>query len=98
MLQRELVKAPEVFGAVAPARTVDTHLAMYRGTKSRVEVRQGAAENYRPELYVAGEVGPALYGKVAELERQYPGIGVEDRGGEFRVTIPDWYRVGHEAH
>jgi hypothetical protein len=23
---------------------------------------------------------------------------VEDRGKEFRVTIPNQYRVGHEAH
>src|SRR5690242_15587478 len=42
----------------APAGTGDTHLAIYRGTKSRVEVRQGAAENYRPELCVVGDVRP----------------------------------------
>jgi predicted dehydrogenase len=82
----------------APAGGGDTHLAIYRGTKSRVEVRQGAADNYRPELYVAGDAGAALHARVSELSKVYPGIAVEDRGGEFRVTIPDQYRVGHEAH
>ena len=78
--------------------TGDTHLAIYRGTKSRVEVRQGAPEKFRPELYVVGDVGAALVPVVEALAYQYPGIAVEDRGGEFRITIPDRYRVGHEAH
>jgi predicted dehydrogenase len=78
--------------------TGDTHVASYRGTKSRVEVRQGAPENFRPELYVVGDVGAALTPVVAALAKQYPGIAVEDRGGEFRIGIPDSYRVGHEAH
>ena len=30
--------------------------------------------------------------------RGIPGIGIEDSGREFLVTIPDSYRVGHEAH
>ncbi len=92
------VKLDVLWNWEAPSGTGDTHLAVYRGTKSRIEVRQGAAENYRPELYVAGDVGRALEAKAAELIRQYPGIAIEDRGGEFRVTIPDQYRVGHEAH
>jgi predicted dehydrogenase len=78
--------------------TGDTHLAIYRGTKSQVEVRQGAAERFRPELYVVGDVGAALTSTVAALVQQYPGIAVEDHGGEFRITMPDSYRVGHEAH
>jgi predicted dehydrogenase len=82
----------------AAAGTGDTHLAIYRGTKSRIEVRQGAAENFRPELYVVGDVKGALQARVADLAGQFPGIAVEDHGAEFRVTIPDRYRVGHEAH
>jgi hypothetical protein len=30
--------------------------------------------------------------------KKYPGIGVEERGDEFRIVIPPHYRVGHEAH
>jgi hypothetical protein len=83
----------------------DTHLAVCRGSRSCVEVRQGAAENYRPELYVVPNrvedergVAAALERKVAALQVSYPGIGVEERGGELRLSIPDSYRVGHEAH
>jgi predicted dehydrogenase len=85
----------------APAGAGDTHLAIYRGSKARVEVRQGVAESYRPELYVVPSdagVEAALRGRIGELSKQWPGIGVEPRGTEFLVTIPDAYRNGHEAH
>ncbi|PYV18719.1 MAG: oxidoreductase, partial [Acidobacteria bacterium] len=39
----------------------------------------------------------AAKAKLAGLSA-YPGAGVEDRGKELLVTIPDKYRVGHEAH
>ena len=85
----------------APEGAGDTHYAVYRGSKSRVEVRQGKEESYRPELYVVpsdADVPGALRGKIAALAKQYPGVGLEEQGGQIRVTIPDSYRVGHEAH
>lgn len=89
----------------APAGSGDTHFAFYKGTRSRIEVRQSQADRFRPELYVvptgAGakpQVLAAVQAKIQALQREYPGIGVEDRGAEIRVTIPDAFRVGHEAH
>jgi predicted dehydrogenase len=87
----------------APAGAGDSHFACYRGTKARAEVRQGVAERYRPELYLIPEAGQneirsALARRVEKLQARYPGIGIEDSGREFLVTIPDSYRVGHEAH
>ena len=82
----------------APGDSGDTHCAVYRGTKSRIEVRQGTEEKFRPELYVVGDVKPELEARVAQLSKQYPNIAVEDRGAEFRIAIPNRYRVGHEAH
>jgi len=85
----------------APQGAGDTHHAVYRGSKSRIEVRQGKEELYRPQLYVvpvAGDVKEALLEKVAGLAGRYPGVAIEDRGCEMRVIIPDRYRVGHEAH
>ena len=85
----------------APAGTGDTHLAVYQGSKSRIEIRQGKEEKYQPELYVfprgAGAIS-ALEKKIHALAKQYPGIAMEDQGARVRVTIPDQYRVGHEAH
>jgi predicted dehydrogenase len=84
----------------APAGTGDTHLAIYRGTKARVEVRQGREENYRPELYVVPTaVAPDVAAqRIEALAASYPGIAAERRGPELLVSIPDTYRVGHEAH
>jgi predicted dehydrogenase len=89
----------------ADAGAGDTHLAGFRGSRSRVEIRQGKAENYRPELYVVPNepadkagVRAALAQQVANLQRQYLGLTIEDLGEQLALRIPDQYRVGHEAH
>lgn len=89
----------------APAGSGDTHFAFYRGTTSRVEVRQTKADKYIPELYVIpatadvkGEVLAATQKKIAALQQHYPGVTVEDRGAEIKINIPATFRVGHEAH
>ena len=46
----------------------DTYLAAFRGTKSRVEVRQGRSENFRPEVYVISNRG-ILRGEVLKALR-----------------------------
>ena len=83
----------------------DSYFARFRGAKSRVEVRQGAPEKFRPEVYVVpntpalkAEVGDALRKKVAAVQDTFDGLDVEDRGNEFRLTIPDRLRVSHETH
>jgi predicted dehydrogenase len=92
------IKLDVLWNWQAPAGGGDTHLAVYRGTKSQVEVRQGKEENWRPELYVVGGDSSVVKNKVAALAKTYPGIGTEERKGDVLVTIPDSYRVGHEAH
>jgi predicted dehydrogenase len=89
----------------APPGGGDTHFAFYRGTRARIEVRQTAADRYLPELYVV-PASPALHAPVlaatraaiASLAGTHPGIGVEERGSEIRVTVPAALRDGHEAH
>ncbi|MBL8227055.1 MAG: hypothetical protein JNL98_01205 [Bryobacterales bacterium] len=83
----------------------DTELAVFRGSKSRVEVRQGKAENFKPEVFVVpnrpqdkAAVAAALQSKLAAMAGEWPGLGVVDRGAELQVTIPEKYRIGHEAH
>jgi predicted dehydrogenase len=88
----------------APEGSGDTHFAFYKGTRARVEVRQTRADRFRPELYVIPAAGmksdvlSAVQVRMKALEASYPGVGVEDRGDEIRITIPDTFRVGHEAH
>lgn len=83
----------------------DTHLAVVQGTRSQVEVRQGQAENYRPEVYVQprspadkAKVAAALQHQLAAWQTTYPGVAFLDEGQHFRLSIPEHYRVGHEAH
>jgi predicted dehydrogenase len=89
----------------APAGAGDTHFAVYRGTRARVEVRQIKADKFRPELYVVPasdavkpQVLDAVKTRIQALQRDLPGVAVEDRGAEIHVTVPEALRVGHEAH
>lgn len=89
----------------APPGQLDTELAVFRGSRARVEVRQGKAENFRPEVYVIpnsqgdkSAVGDALRRKVQALSAEWPGLTVNDQGERFHVAIPDQHRIGHEAH
>jgi predicted dehydrogenase len=85
--------------------TGDSHFAYYRGSRARVEIRQGAAERHRPELYVVpntpadkAAVLAAVRTKMAALQSDYPGVAVAEQDAELRVTIPNPLRVGHEEH
>lgn len=77
----------------------DTHTAVYRGTKARLEIRHGAAEGWRPQLYIAPEadIAAALAHRIEAARTQYPGVGLERRGDDWRVAIPDALRIGHDA-
>jgi len=89
----------------APAGGGDTHFAVVRGSRSRIEVRQGAPQKWKTELYVVpakaddrAAVLAALKRRVATLAARHPGLGVVEEGEELRVTVPDALRTGHEAH
>lgn len=99
------VKLNILWDLEATAGSGDTHLAIFRGSRARVEVRQERAQNFRPELYVipnqpddrAG-VRTAVQKKVAALQARFAGIAVKDTDLGFHVTVPDKFRIGHEAH
>jgi len=83
----------------------DTHLAIYRGSKARVEVGQEETEKYRPELYVISNsaadrpaVLAAVRKRIDALQATYPGIGVEEKSDRLWITIPEKYRTTHESH
>ncbi len=89
----------------APQGAGDTHYSVMRGTKAQLEIRQGQVQNYIPELYIqpAGDntkssLGSALQSAIATLKNSYPGIGLSETDDGWKITIPDEYRVGHEAH
>jgi len=88
-----------------PPGASDTHYAVFRGTRARVEVRQAKEKNLQTEVYVIptepshkADILGALQKKIEGLQSRYPGLSVEDLGTEFRLNIPAKYRDGHEAH
>jgi predicted dehydrogenase len=87
----------------APAGTGDTHHSLMRGIKSDLVIRQGGPGLERPTLFIESHdttMEPAVKKAVLEtLQADYPGIGLTPAGdSQWIVTIPDKYRVGHEAH
>ena len=89
-----------------PAGSGDTHFAVYRGHPRA----RRSAPDARPTATSRSSTCPgerrqrrrqvlaAVQARLAALQPTYPGVGVEDRGAEIHVTIPDAFRVGHEAH
>jgi predicted dehydrogenase len=104
-LRGVFVKLEPLWNYEAPAGAGDTHDAWVKGSRSRIEIRQGAAEKWKPELYVVPNaaadrpaVAAALAKKISSIQATYPGVAFRDQGAGFRVEIPDRYRVGHEPH
>jgi hypothetical protein len=99
------VKLEILWNWQAPEGSGDVYESVFRGSKARVELRQGKAENYVPELYIVAEsersratVFAAVQKRVAALQTQWPGLAADQRDGEARIVIPEKFRVGHEAH
>ena len=98
-------KLDVIWNYEAPAGGGDTHVAIFKGSKARVEIRQGPEQGWRTEVYVVpnqaadrGAILTALRQKIESLQSKYPGLAVAEKGDILHVTIPDRYRDGHEAH
>lgn len=100
-------KVSVIWNFQAPEGTGDTHYSVMRGTRSRLVIRQGEAENFRPELYIEMNGGEDREQFRRDLEdalggnlgQKYPGISLKEAGDAvWMVEIPGSYRVGHEAH
>jgi len=86
----------------------DTHYSLFRGSKANLVIRQGAAQGYKPVLYVekAGGTTPPtdaafeaeLKTAIDTLQSKYPGVTFKKDGTAWMVSAPAKYDVGHEAH
>ena len=88
-----------------PAGGKDTHYCLLRGSRARLEIRQGPEQNYLPTLHVenVSDITPAAFestlrAAVEKLSQKYPGVGVKSAGKTWAIIVPDKYSVGHEAH
>jgi predicted dehydrogenase len=89
----------------APSGGGDMHHSVMRGTKANLVLRQGAEQKFKPVLYVEKTGGTddqtfeaSLKTAIQSLQTQYPGVAFQRDGTIWRVTVPEKYDVGHEAH
>ncbi len=98
-------KISVIWNFEAPPGTGDTHYSIMRGTQANLVIRQGAEQKFKPVLYIESAKGAddkalAAHARqaVETVARKFPGIGLEPDGRGWRVTIPEKYHNGHEAH
>ncbi|MFD0750455.1 putative oxidoreductase C-terminal domain-containing protein [Mucilaginibacter calamicampi] len=88
----------------APEGTSDTHNSVMRGTKANLVIKQGAEQQYKPELYIEQAAGQSplteqvLQQQIEKLQAKYPGIALKKVKNGWWVTIPESFKEGHEAH
>ncbi|RPE13629.1 oxidoreductase [Chitinophaga lutea] len=97
------VRATALWNYQAPEGGGDSHYAIVRGTKASLVINQGKEENWKPELYIEPKTNETAYTQnlqavVQQLSGKYPGISLENKGGRWKVVIPDTLKTGHEAH
>jgi predicted dehydrogenase len=82
----------------------DTHFSLLQGTKANLVIKQGPAQKYLPTLYVESKASEssafekALRQAVAKMSQKYPGIDLKRSANLWEITIPEKFKVGHEAH
>jgi predicted dehydrogenase len=91
------------FAAGPGAREME--VAVFRGTRSRVERRPDTADGFLPTLQVVPntvetqpQVREALTRRLAALRSRYPGLDLREEATRLQIIIPAPLRLSHEAH
>lgn len=99
------VKLNVLWNYEAAPGVTDSNRSVFRGSRARIELRQGPEQNFRPEVYVVPnsaslkrQVLAALERKMGAIQEKYPGVAVKDLGEDLMISIPEQFRIGHEAH
>jgi predicted dehydrogenase len=96
-------KASVTWAFKAPEGGGDTHYSIMRGTKANLVIRQGAAQNYKPTLYLEPLVSNPTYDKALQnaltlIQQKFEGIDLKKNEKGWEVIIPEKYKEGHESH
>jgi predicted dehydrogenase len=98
-------KVSVIWNFEASSGAGDTHFSIMRGTKANLVIRQGAEQQLKPVLYIeetgdsaANTLGANARRAIEFVAMKFPGISIEPDGKAWRVTVPEKYHNGHEAH
>lgn len=106
-IKGKVAKTSVIWNFEAPKGTGDTHYSIMRGTTSDLIIKQGAEENYKPQLYVKlkSKVNKANFKNKLEsilkiaLKNKYQGLELKPIDEvTYAVIIPEKLKIGHEAH
>ena len=106
-IKGKVAKTSVIWDFEAPKGTGDTHYSIMRGTLCDLIIKQGAEENYKPQLYVKqkNNVNKADFKNNLEsvlktvLKDKYQGLELKPIDDvTYAVIIPEQYKIGHEAH
>lgn len=92
------------WGYKAPEGTGDTHYSIMRGTRANLIIRQGAEQNFKPELYIEptdpkdANFESVLKEQVQALQSKFSGIKINKTEAGWWLSIPDELKEGHEQH
>ena len=97
------VEIETLWGLEEPEGGGDFHRAILRGTKSDVIVDQGPETGFLTMLTINPVEGGKAFAEVlahaiASMQAEFPGLGIEPAGAEFRIAIPKALRTTHEEH
>ncbi len=96
-------KVSVIWNYKAPEGGGDTHYSIMRGTVANLEIKQGAEQNYKPELYIKPLQNNSAYEKAltdafAAIQKKFAGVELKKLKDGWQVVIPETYRNGHEAY
>lgn len=102
-LQGVNAKVSVTWAYKAPEGAGDMHYSIMRGTKANLVIRQSAAQQYKPTLYIetAGgnkDLEASLKTALPKIQQEFPGIDVKKVASGWEVVIPEKYKEGHESH
>lgn len=83
----------------APEGSGDNYYALMKGTKAKLEIRQGPEENFQPVLYIEPlnkNSDPSEAFK--KIQSKYPGVELKKAANGWQVLIPSKYKEAHEEH
>jgi len=89
----------------AAAGTGDTHYSLVRTENTDIVIRQGAQQNFKPQLYIEPNENTdkqkfqhELRLAIDALKDKYHGISLSQTETAWQILIPDDLRISHEAH
>ena len=92
------VKLDVKWGFEAAPGKGDTEVALYRGTKSSIEVRDNEVWVIPADGVSKADARAAVHKTLTANSQRWPGLSVEETARGFRIVIPAALRIGHEAH